>query len=72
MMNFLDRAAVGYQVVLTKIDQVHESDRETRHQQIKQVLSRHPAARGEIIMTSSENKAGIDALRAFIVAEMAR
>ena len=72
MMNFLDRAAVSYQVVLTKIDQVRESDRETRQQQIKQVLARHPAARSDILMTSSESKAGIDDLRAFIVAEMAR
>jgi GTP-binding protein len=72
MMNFLDRAAVGYQVVLTKIDQVRESDRETRQQQIKQVLARHPAARSDILITSSESKAGIDDLRAFIVAEMAR
>ena len=66
MMGFPDRAAVNYQAVLTKVDQVRAPEREARQKQVIEVLARHPAARGEVIMTSAEDKSGIDGLRVFL------
>jgi GTP-binding protein len=66
MMTFLDRAAVSYQVVLTKMDQVHESERETRRKQVKEILAKHVAARSDIIFTSAEDKSGVDELKIFL------
>jgi GTP-binding protein len=66
MMTFLDRAAVPYQAVLTKIDQVKIIDREKRLQQTANVLTRHVAARTGAMATSAEDKAGMDALRLFL------
>ncbi|MGB9153977.1 MAG: ribosome biogenesis GTP-binding protein YihA/YsxC [Alphaproteobacteria bacterium] len=66
MMTFLDRAAVSYQVVLTKMDQVRAIDREKRMQQVKGVLSKHVAARSDVLATSAENKLGLDELKVFL------
>ncbi len=66
MMTFLDRAAVSYQVVLTKMDQVRTAERETRRQQVREVLARHVAARSDVIFTSAEDKSGLDDLRLFL------
>jgi len=72
MMTFLDRAAVSYQVVLTKMDQVKVTERETRRAQVKEVITRHVAARSDIIFTSAEDKAGVDELRTFLASFAAR
>ena len=66
MMKFLDRAAVSTQAVLTKMDQVKESEREQRRQQVVDILAQHPSMRSDVITTSSENKSGIDALQVFL------
>ena len=66
MMTFLDRAAVPYQVVLTKMDQVRAVDRETRKTQLEALLTRHAAARSLVLTTSSEDKTGIEGLRLFL------
>ncbi|MDR3425469.1 MAG: ribosome biogenesis GTP-binding protein YihA/YsxC [Alphaproteobacteria bacterium] len=66
MMGFLDRAAVVYQAVLTKMDQVHARDRDDRVAQVKALLAKHPAALGEVMMTSAEKKLGVDELREFL------
>lgn len=66
MMTFLDRAAVSYQVVLTKMDQVRVIDREKRIHQIKGILAKHAAARSDVIATSAEDKSGIDGLQTFL------
>ena len=66
MMTFLDRAAVSYQVVLTKLDQVRILDREKRMEQVRQIIAKHPAARSDIIATSAEDKSGINGLQAFL------
>ena len=66
MMNFLDRAAVSYQAVLTKMDQARGVDRDQRCQQVREILAQHPAARPDVIMTSAEDKTGIDVLRVFL------
>ena len=66
MMTFLDRAAVKYQVVLTKMDQVKDKDREKNIAQVSALLPQHVAANGALLTTSSEDKAGIDELRVFL------
>jgi len=66
MMNFLDRAAVIYQVVMTKMDQVKIPDRDKRLDQVSQLLARHPAARSGLLATSAQDKSGIDGLREFL------
>jgi GTP-binding protein len=66
MMEFLDRAAVVYQLVLTKMDQVRAAEHENSIRQIKELAKQHPAALGEIISTSAEDKSGIAELRVFL------
>jgi GTP-binding protein len=66
MMTFLDRAAVSYQTVLTKMDQVRAIDREKRIYQVKEILTKHAAARSDVIATSAEDKFGIDGLQTFL------
>lgn len=66
MMNFLDRAAVVYQIVLTKMDQVRPSEHVDHMQQTKELAAQHPAALSDIIATSSSGKTGVDGLREFL------
>ena len=66
ILTLLDKAAVTFQCVLTKADKVKERDREKILTQVRQALSRHPAAYPEIVLTSSEKGDGIATLRAII------
>jgi GTP-binding protein len=66
MMNLLDRAAVVYQLVLTKMDQVRGADHSTRIQQTQELAAKHPAALANIIATSAEDKLGMNELRVFL------
>jgi GTP-binding protein len=66
MMQFLDRAGIAYQVVLTKIDKVKAPDQATLRQQLEAKLAQHPAARAEIMMVSAEKNIGIEELRLLI------
>ena len=66
MMQFLDRAGIAYQVVLTKIDQVKKLELAPRQQQIEAKLAQHPAARAEALMVSAEKNIGIEELRLLI------
>jgi GTP-binding protein len=66
MFNRLDKAAVSYQVVLTKADAVKVSQREARIAETAAALAKHPAAYPEVIFTSSETGDGIGDLRAAI------
>ncbi|MEM0990413.1 MAG: ribosome biogenesis GTP-binding protein YihA/YsxC [Pseudomonadota bacterium] len=63
-MELLDRAALGFQVVLTKTDKPKKSDLEKVISQVTDGLQRHPAAFPEVITTSSETGHGIAELRA--------
>jgi GTP-binding protein len=60
----LDRAAVNYQVVLTKCDEVRDLAPVVAATQA--ALTRHPAAFPEVIATSAKSGAGIGELRAAI------
>jgi GTP-binding protein len=67
VLKTLDRAAVSYQVVLTKADQVRPAELEQRISDIKAALSTHPAAFPEVLATSSQTAIGIPELRAAMV-----
>jgi GTP-binding protein len=72
MMGYLDAAAVNYQVVLTKADQVRKAaELETTQAAIIKLLKKHPAARPDIMVTSAEKNTGIDALRDFAASFLA-
>ena len=66
IMSLLDSAAVTFQVVMTKADKVKEKDRAKVLDQVRQKLSKHPAAFPELVLTSSEKGDGIATLRAII------
>ncbi len=66
IMALLDRAAVTFQVVLTKADKIKLEDRERVLTQVRGALAKHPAAFPELVVTSSEKGDGIETLRAII------
>ncbi|MGB7125778.1 MAG: ribosome biogenesis GTP-binding protein YihA/YsxC [Methylovirgula sp.] len=66
MLAGLDRAAVSYQVVLTKADGVKPSEREQRLAETAAALARRPAAFPEVIFTSAAKGEGIVELRTAI------
>ena len=59
-----DRAAVSYQIVLTKADQVGRAELEARIDEITAALAKHPAAFPAVIATSSKTRDGMSELRA--------
>ncbi|WMT88814.1 ribosome biogenesis GTP-binding protein YihA/YsxC [Pelagibacterium sp. 26DY04] len=63
VMNELDKAAVSYQVILTKADKLIEKDLGGVIDATAKFIAKRPAAHPEIIVTSSEKGTGIDALR---------
>jgi GTP-binding protein len=66
ILALLDRSAVTFQVVLTKVDKILRAEREAVIEQVKTALAKHPAAYPEIVVTSSEKGEGIETLRAII------
>ncbi|MZR14310.1 YihA family ribosome biogenesis GTP-binding protein [Maritimibacter sp. DP07] len=66
IMTLLDRSAVTFQAVLTKTDKVKAKDRDRVLKQVREKLSKHPAAYPELVLTSSEKGDGIATLRAII------
>jgi len=63
----LDEAAVSYQVVLTKADQVKAAELEKHISETTAALAKHPAAFPEVLVTSSRSGAGMAELRAAMV-----
>jgi GTP-binding protein len=68
VMNQLDKSAVSYQVVLTKMDKPGSAELDAVVAATKDAIAKRPAAHPELIVTSSETKFGIDILRAEIAA----
>ncbi|NVK59923.1 MAG: YihA family ribosome biogenesis GTP-binding protein [Rhodobacteraceae bacterium] len=66
IMTLLDRSAVTFQAVLTKSDKIRDKEREKVLDQVREKLSKHPAAYPELVLTSSEKGDGIATLRAII------
>jgi GTP-binding protein len=66
LMNELDRAAVSYQIVLTKTDKPLAAELDAAIANTRQAIAKRPAAHPQLIVTSSEKGAGIEELRAEI------
>lgn len=66
VLDGLDKAAVSYQVVLTKADALKKSQMEARLAGIREALAKRPAAYPEVILTSSRDDYGVADLRAAV------
>jgi GTP-binding protein len=66
VMELLDRAAVTFQLVLTKADGVKPGALARKLGEVRALARAHPAAHPEVVVTSSESGEGIAALRAAI------
>ena len=67
ILRTLDKAAVNYQIVLTKADQVTPADLDACVAATHAALAKHPAAFPEVLATSARSGAGIPDLRAAII-----
>jgi len=72
LMELLDEAALSYQIVMTKADEMKPDEIEIARARLAIQLERRPAAHPEIIVTSSRSRAGIDQLRAELAAVVDR
>lgn len=66
IMELLDKAAVTYQIVLTKSDKVGVGTLQKVKEDVEKEITKHAAAYTKVLMTSSEKKHGIDSVRAEI------
>ena len=66
VLDTLDKAAVNYQVVLTKADQVKAAALAPLIAATKAALAKHPAAFPDVLATSARTGDGIPELRAAI------
>jgi GTP-binding protein len=62
-MELFDRAAVGFQLVLTKVDDVKPEKLGRKLEEVQAAVKAHAAAYPEVIATSSRTGVGIEALR---------
>ncbi len=67
VMSLLDKAAVSYQIVLTKIDKIKEAGVPRVMAETAEMTRKRPACFPGIIPTSSEVNEGLDVLRQTIV-----
>jgi GTP-binding protein len=63
MLALFDRAAISYQIVLTKTDKANTSDLASALEKIAAELAAHPAAHPEVHLTSAATGRGIPELR---------
>ena len=68
IMGELDRAAVSYQIVLTKADKIKPAELSAIETETAEKIRRRPAAYPVVLATSSEKGDGLDALKAEIAA----
>lgn len=66
VLETLDKAAVSYQVVLTKGDALKKADQQFMTEATYDEIKRRPAAFPEVLLTSSETGAGMPEFRAAI------
>jgi GTP-binding protein len=71
VLQTLDKAAVSYQVVLTKGDALKTSEQEAMIAATAEKIRRRPAAFPQVLLTSSEKGLGIPELRAAIARALA-
>jgi len=67
VLKTLDRAAVSYQLVLTKADQVKQAELSARIAETETALAKHAAAFPDVLATSSRSGAGMPELRGAMV-----
>ena len=67
VMDMLDKAAVGYHLVLTKADKIKPTALSAILESTRAEAARHPAAHPALFATSSETGAGIAELRTAIL-----
>lgn len=68
IMELLDKAAVNYQIVLTKADKVKPTEAAKTVEEVTAAIVRRPAAHPAVLLTSSETGEGIAELRAELAA----
>lgn len=66
IMQMLDKAAVTYQIILTKTDKISNKQLDAVIQDTQNAIAKHPAAYVRLLTTSSEKNIGIDEVRAEI------
>jgi GTP-binding protein len=66
VLRSLDKAAVNYQIVLTKADEVKAAARAPMIAATTAALAKHPAAHPDVLATSARSGDGIAELRAAI------
>jgi GTP-binding protein len=66
IMEMLDKAAVNYQIILTKSDKISAVELDKVVISTQEKLKEHPAAHVKVLVTSSEKRNGIDEVRAEI------
>ena len=71
ILGLLDKAAVSYQIVLTKADALKPPALAARIGEVAAALARRPAAFPEVIATSARTGEGVEALRAAVAALLA-
>jgi GTP-binding protein len=64
VLELLDQAAVTYQLVLTKVDDVKPGPLQRKLADVTKLARRHPAAHPDLLVTSSETGQGIADMRA--------
>ena len=67
-LDLLDKAAVSYQIVLTKADKPKPAELADVVEATRKAIAKRPAAYPEILVTSADKSLGIDRLRAEIAA----
>jgi GTP-binding protein len=67
-MDSLDKAAVSYQIVLTKADKPSTAELATVRSASSAAIMKRPAAHPTLLAVSSEDGTGLDLLRAEIAA----
>ena len=71
VFDLMDKAAVSYQIVLTKADKIKPPAVARLIDQTHAAIAKRPAAYPEVLATSSEKKDGLDELRAAIAKAIA-
>jgi GTP-binding protein len=66
VLKLLDKAAISYQIVLTKSDKIHASQIAPLVSETLEKIKKRPAAFPEVIVTSSEKRQGLASLHAAI------
>ncbi len=72
VLDLLDKAAVSYQIVLTKIDKIKQAGVPRLIAETVEKIRKRPAAYPEVLATSSEKGSGMDDLRSAILNTIGR